>query len=366
MAPMGPPGRAQPASTDGDIGDRTRGGRSSLAPAKGLSTTLQPTDKQPLVRFAGRLAGVIRFSLGSVLDFLVEDGCALCRRAQEPLGTQQTTVADPVRHLLEPVSVRRFFGVLKAVNHPVCARCAGEFVVAHSTGALGRVIGADGIETALGEIFGGASEPGLPTTPPDVELRLGLHEGGEPASARGAETGPGSPRDETIRIVSPFMTSDAALNVMHLLKFGGYVELVLPVAQTMGWAIRRSGLVGHGGAAILVPTPMDRRSQRQRGFNQAERIARELAVELGHPIAAGVLLKRPGTKRQSRTPREARARNVRNAFWCPPSSVPQLAGRTAILVDDLVTTGATAAACAAALLGAGARQVVVVCFGRAM
>ena len=247
----------------------------------------------------------------------------------------------------------------------MCAGCADGLVVAHSIGVLGKIIGADGIETTLGEKFGGscAGRPmgRLPHTGSREasscnELFLPLPDG---------ETPRGSPEGETINIVAPFMTTDVALKIIHLLKFGGYLDLALPIARSMGWAIRWSG-VEHDGAAILVPTPMDRRSEKRRGFNHAERIARELAIDLGLPVAAGVLHKKTGTQRQSKTKHEHRARNVRSAFWCPAPSTPQLAGKAAILVDDLVTTGATAAACGAALLGGGARSVTVVCFGRAL
>lgn len=334
-----------------------------------------------LVRFAGRrrpdrLAGVIRFGLGSVLDFLVEDGCALCRRPHDARRAWGPAVAEPVRYLLEPVSVGCLFGVLKAVNHPVCAGCADGLVVAHSIGVLGKIIGADGIETTLGEKFGGSWDAALAACAtrrgggsgeaslPGGPLLWSPHTGSGEASSREELFLP-SPDGETINIVAPFMTTDAALKIIHLLKFGGYLDLALPIARSMGWAIRWSG-VEHDGAAILVPTPMDRRSEKRRGFNHAERIARELAIDLGLPVAAGVLHKKTGTQRQSKTKHEHRARNVRSAFWCPAPSTPQLAGKAAILVDDLVTTGATAAACGAALLGGGARSVTVVCFGRAL
>lgn len=321
-------------------------------------------------------AGIIRFGLGSVLDFLVEDGCALCRRPHDTPRARGAAVAEPVRYLLEPVSIGCFFGVLKAVNHPVCAGCADGLVVAHSIGVLGRIIGADGIETTLGEKFGGSWDAALAAHStrggggsgeasfPGGVLLGSPHTGSREASSREEPFLP-SPDGETINVVAPFMTTDAALKIIHLLKFGGYLDLALPIARSMGWAIRRSG-VEQEGAAILVPTPMDRRSERRRGFNHAERIARELAVDLGLPVAAGVLHKKTGTQRQSKTKHEHRARNVRSAFWCPAPSPPQLAGKAAILVDDLVTTGATAAACGAALLGGGARSVTVVCFGRAL
>jgi hypothetical protein len=102
----------------------------------------------------------------------------------------------------------------------VCAGCADGLVVAHSIGVLGRIVGANGIETTLGEKFGeprGASS--------GEELFLSSPDG---------ETRRGSPHGEMINIVAPFMTTDAALKIIHLLKFGGYLGLALPIARTMG------------------------------------------------------------------------------------------------------------------------------------
>jgi predicted amidophosphoribosyltransferase len=108
---------------------------------------------------------------------------------------------------------------------------------------------------------------------------------------------------------------------------------------------------------------MSRRQRWRRGFNQAERIAATLAAALGIEHVEGALCKVARTRRQSQTPRDARADNVRGAFAAVDT---RLAGLRVILVDDLVTTGATAGACASAILAAGAKVVAVVCFARAL
>jgi predicted amidophosphoribosyltransferase len=161
------------------------------------------------------------------------------------------------------------------------------------------------------------------------------------------------------------MTTDGALRIIHLLKFAGYSGLALPVGHAVAWALRRfAGTAGDIG--IVVPTPMDRRSQRRRGFNHAERIAEVVSGEFGVPLAADVLLKTVRTRRQSLTAREARAENVRRAFSCPAGAASLVSGRPVLLVDDLVTSGATAEACASALFDAEAASVTVACFGRAL
>jgi predicted amidophosphoribosyltransferase len=324
-----------------------------------------------------RFAGVIRLGLGSVLDFLVEDGCVLCRRPHDRRRKRGSAFAEPVRCLLEPVKVSCLFGVLKAENHPVCGGCAEGLVVARSIGVLGRLIGPGIIETTFGERFGGTADPALDVHPAEHEDKMSDREWcGDGPPMRSSD-------ERTIHVVSPFMTTDSTLKIIHLLKFSGYVDLARPIARSMGWAIRRFGTESEStaaldgttiseattvseGAAVLVPTPMDRGSERRRGFNQAERIARELAIDLGFPVATGVLRKTARTQRQSTTGREHRARNVRYAFSCSAPSTSGLSGKSVLLVDDLVTTGATAASCGAALLRAGVRSVTVLCFGRAM
>ncbi|MEJ2721937.1 MAG: ComF family protein, partial [bacterium] len=109
--------------------------------------------------------------------------------------------------------------------------------------------------------------------------------------------------------------------------------------------------------------PMERWDFRRRGFNQAREIAARAAAYLGVPGPFDAVRKTARTAPQSRTSRRNRAGNVRGVFTASPSDI---GGRHVLLVADLVTTGATAASCAAALYSAGARRVTVLCFGRAL
>jgi ComF family protein len=158
------------------------------------------------------------------------------------------------------------------------------------------------------------------------------------------------------------MTNDNVLQLIHLLKFSRYRALAGPIARAIGSAVRSLAPTLRD-ASVIVPTPMARRDLRRRGFNQAQEIALALANDLGLPILNGVLHKTASTAPQSRTKHENRARNVRRAFACSSAGVRD---RHVLLVDDLVTTGATAAACAAAVFAAGACRVTVLCFGRAV
>lgn len=107
----------------------------------------------------------------------------------------------------------------------------------------------------------------------------------------------------------------------------------------------------------LVPVPLHPLKQREREFNQAERLGRHLAAATGLPLETGLLKRTRATKTQTHLAREARAANVRGAFVLRrPTS---LRGRRLVLLDDVLTTGATTNACAEVLLRAGADRVCV-------
>jgi ComF family protein len=109
------------------------------------------------------------------------------------------------------------------------------------------------------------------------------------------------------------------------------------------------------GASVLVPVPLHPRRKRKRGFNQSELLAEELGRRAGLATAAAALVRRTDTPPQTGLSAARRRANVRGAFAVRRRAL--VAGRTVVLVDDVLTTGATAAACARALTQAGAREV---------
>jgi ComF family protein len=106
---------------------------------------------------------------------------------------------------------------------------------------------------------------------------------------------------------------------------------------------------------VLVPVPLHPRRLRARGFNQSELLARELARRAGRPLVCGALVRRADTPPQTGLPAARRRANLRDAFAVRRRGA--VAGRTVVLVDDVLTTGSTARACARALRQAGVSEV---------
>ena len=161
---------------------------------------------------------------------------------------------------------------------------------------------------------------------------------------------------------APFRMEGDAARLVRALKFGGWFALARPMGRAMAVEARR--LAGpEGRRALLVPVPASRARRRERGFNQAGLLARSLSRALGWPRES--LLTRRGGRRQARLGRHERAANVEGRFLLREGA-PRPAERSALLVDDVVTTGATAGACAAALRGGGTRVLGTVAFARAL
>ena len=137
-------------------------------------------------------------------------------------------------------------------------------------------------------------------------------------------------------------------------KYGGRQEYADWYAAEM--ADRLGGWLAGCRADALIPVPIHRSRLRKRGFNQAEVLARRLSKHLGIPVRKDILRRTKKTEAQKNLGWEGRQKNLMKAVEASP--LP--AGiRRVILVDDIYTSGATAEACARALLKAGASVVYV-------
>jgi ComF family protein len=146
---------------------------------------------------------------------------------------------------------------------------------------------------------------------------------------------------------------------LHALKYDGERRLVEPLAELMAGRWSRVGI----GGDILVPVPVHAARRRQRGFDQAELLARAVGRFLDLPVAMAVR-RASKTTAQHALGRHARATNVGHAFAADPGSFSEVRNRWVVLVDDLTTTGATLSGCAVALYEAGALAVSALALAR--
>ncbi|HSW42608.1 MAG TPA: ComF family protein [Patescibacteria group bacterium] len=141
-------------------------------------------------------------------------------------------------------------------------------------------------------------------------------------------------------------------DALHALKYRGEQRLATPLGAAAAARWRDSAI----GGDLLVHVPIHPARRAARGYDQAELLAGAAAALLGLPAAAALRRDRATTP-QYELGRDRRADNVAAAFAVDPRHRAALAGRWLVLVDDVVTTGATLAACAGALLDAGAAAV---------
>jgi ComF family protein len=157
-------------------------------------------------------------------------------------------------------------------------------------------------------------------------------------------------------------------DLIHLLKF----QQLSPAAKVLGHAL--AGPIADlektmpVGTLAVVPVPLHKKKQAQRGFNQAERIAQSALQRLSRPgrfeLCNGVLLRSVDTESQIGLTSHQRRENLRGAFAV--SDPTRISGRDILLIDDVLTTGTTAAECSRVLLRAGAARVWVATVARTL
>jgi ComF family protein len=147
---------------------------------------------------------------------------------------------------------------------------------------------------------------------------------------------------------------------VHALKYGDRLDL----APTMGRWMARAGRGLLAEADALVPVPLHWRRLWTRRFNQSALLAKAIAEDSGIAIANAALKRVKATAQQVGLSQSERAQNVQGAFRVPSEGKAEVADRRLVLIDDVLTSGATSDACARALLRAGARSVDLLVFAR--
>jgi ComF family protein len=148
--------------------------------------------------------------------------------------------------------------------------------------------------------------------------------------------------------------------LVHALKYSDRLDL----APMMGRWLSQAGRELLAEADALVPVPLHWRRLWARRFNQSAMLAAAVSNQTGLPIATGALKRVKPTAQQVGLSRTERAANVQGAFRVPKDGKAAVTGRRLVLVDDVLTSGATVDGCARALLRAGAASVDVLVFAR--
>ena len=159
--------------------------------------------------------------------------------------------------------------------------------------------------------------------------------------------------EKSFHMYMPFFYEKQMISILRLLKFNEGLFLSKPLGFFMAMIAKDHGLVPD----IILPAPLSPKRQRERGYNQAFLLAKELSGWLDKPVVEDCLFRVKDTKRQSEIEDSAMRRlNVDDAFAV--SDLWDVEGLRILIVDDIFTTGATMISAARALLKAGALNVV--------
>lgn len=153
-----------------------------------------------------------------------------------------------------------------------------------------------------------------------------------------------------------FEKSGKVQKILHSIKYNGNKDLAIKMGEWYGESLKAGGHFIN--CDVIVPVPLHKEKLSQRGFNQSEEFAIGLSKSLGIPVNSDLLVRNEYTSTQTRKSRTERWENVKDVFEVKDQAVA--ANKAVLLVDDVITTGATIEACCRAIEKAGAKQLNVV------
>jgi ComF family protein len=142
-------------------------------------------------------------------------------------------------------------------------------------------------------------------------------------------------------------------HIAHALKYKEYTSLGVELGKRLGqfaldWNLK---------VDIIIPVPLHPIKQRERGYNQSDFIARGASLILGIPFAPYIVRRIRYTQTQTKLNLEERRKNMEAAFESLPGAEKIVTGKHCLLIDDVITTGATTNSCAQSLLATGAATI---------
>lgn len=164
------------------------------------------------------------------------------------------------------------------------------------------------------------------------------------------------------RAIAPVLYEDKGRDLVLGLKHGRLFSAAPAMARLMAGHLNRS--LSEEKNCLLVPVPLHPTRLMARRFNQSQLVAEALSDQMNLPMNALALRRKRATPSQGGFKKAGRLKNVSGAFEVAEQHQPAIEDKTILLVDDVLTTGATASACAVALKKAGAGKIIVAAFAR--
>ena len=155
-----------------------------------------------------------------------------------------------------------------------------------------------------------------------------------------------------IRAIGPFKAPLA--DAIHLLKYSDRRSIVNKISLYMGQSLAGAGQ--YQSADLILAVPLHPARKRERGYNQAQLLAQALGKLLNKPCPENIIARARHTQTQTKLNKQQRLENVKDIFFVKKSELVK--GKSVILIDDVLTTGATIGSCAGKLLEAGASKVL--------
>ena len=152
-----------------------------------------------------------------------------------------------------------------------------------------------------------------------------------------------------------FVKSGRVQSIMHNLKYRKMSFIGTELGKILGEKLKESRF--YQNIDVVIPVPLHPKKHRKRGFNQSEKIADGLADSMGISVKADAIKRIVNTLSQTKLSRADRMENVKDAFQVTVN--PMITDKSILLVDDVLTTGSTLAACGKALLDAGSKRIFI-------
>lgn len=145
--------------------------------------------------------------------------------------------------------------------------------------------------------------------------------------------------------------------IIHEIKYNNNLKLAKYLGETIGVKLKEHNIV----IDTIIPVPLHKKKEKQRGFNQATEISKGISAIIEAPILTDELLRMKYTQTQTQKNKESREKNMLNAFRLKESH--NLSGKNILIVDDVITTGATVNECLKTLTKVNGINIIVISLG---